>query len=133
MKELVDRFALKCYLVLISADVTNGKQYILSNKKNILEIPNIYIKEDSIAKVEDYLVSYMKSLIFVSDLELIPQIININNTSINQTKGEINIVYGFVVGLTNSINTPEVYWYEFDYQTHTKYSELIAEVIRKLK
>lgn len=129
----VDKFSLKCYLVLISADIENGRQYILSTEKDLLEIPSLNLKKENTANIEEYLISYMKDLIFVNDLELIPQIISINNKNTTKKSSEVCIVYGFVVGFTNNINTSKVHWHEFSYENYTQYSDMIVEVIRKLK
>jgi pyruvate formate-lyase activating enzyme-like uncharacterized protein len=128
-----EKFLLRCYLVLISADIGNAKQYILSTKKSEIEIPHVNLAKDNINNIENFLISYMKDLIFVNDLELIPQIINLNNTSIKTEEGTVNIVYGFVTSYTKNINESKVYWCEFNYKDHTKYSDMIAEVVRKLK
>lgn len=133
VRNKIDKFAFKCYLVLISADIANSKQYVLSTQKDALEIPNLNLKKDNIDNIEQHLISYMRDLIFVSDLELIPQIISINNKNVKKNSSEVCVVYGFVVGFTNSINTPKAHWFEFSYEDYTQYSDMIVEVIRKLK
>ena len=84
-----------------------------------------------LAEIESSLMSFLKQYIFVNDLELMPQLININSPILSKNSDDLNIVYGFIVPYTESINNG--YWVEFQILQEQKYSPLLFEVMQKLR
>jgi hypothetical protein len=125
------KFAIKLNLVIIGTDIPINKQYILSAKFDDIELPFLYLDSQSIADIEQRVVEYAQSLVFTNELELTPQLISLNNKFIDSAKNELNVVYGFVIKKIDNID--KSYWIEFDYMNSNKYSNLLFEVIQKLK
>jgi hypothetical protein len=126
-------FKVNINAVVFATDIPNNKKYILSTKDTDLEFPHLILDIDKLSSLNSVLVNYLKQYVFVSDLELLPQIINLHSSDIkneDQTP-TLNVIYGFIVNYTNSINN--CYWIEFDYLKPIQYSNLIFEVIQKLK
>ena len=69
----------------------------------------------------------------MSDYDLMPQIISINSKHIEKTsENTLNIVYGFIVPYSKNLSD-QAHWIKFDYLEPTKYSNLIFEVVQKLR
>lgn len=128
-----ETFNVKLCCVLLSTDIPNNKQYILSSSKDFIEIPSFNLERPMLSKLETDIILKMKELIFISDIELLPQLISLHNSSIDSNENTLNVIYGFLVRHTLNINMDKVYWQEFNYLNPTKYSNLIMQVIQNLK
>lgn len=126
-------FKVRIYCVLLSTDIPNNKQYILSSSKDSIEIPYFNLEPSMLDNLEFDIISKMKELIFVSDIELLPQLISLNSSQLEIIENSLNTVYGFLVKYTTNINSDKVYWQEFNYLTPNKYSNLIMQVIQNLR
>lgn len=127
----MEEFKVKIYLVVLSTDKKNNKQYILSKDEKDVSLPFIYLDKNILEKLDDNVVKSVQELVFSNELELMPQLISLHNKFIEETPGEINCVYGFVIDKIDNINSS--YWIAFDYFNPNKYSNLIFETIQKLK
>ena len=128
MADFDNTFHVKLYCVLLSTDIPNNKQYILSSKKDEIEIPYFDLDAVMLTNLDSDILAKMKELIFVSDIELIPQLISMHNSYLETKERTLNVVYGFLVKHTGNINTEKVFWQEFNYLTPNKYSNLIMQV-----
>lgn len=128
-----NKFNIRLYCVLLSTDIPNNKQYILSTHQDSIEIPYFDLDHNMFASLESSLITLMKSLIFVSDIELLPQLISLHNPNIESERNYINAVYGFLVKHTTNIDTSKVVWQEFNCLKPNKYSNLIMQVIQNLR
>lgn len=126
-------FKVRIYCVVLSTDIPNNKQYILSSSKDSIEIPYFNLESSMLDNLEFDIISKMKELIFVSDIELLPQLISLNSSQLEIIENSLNTVYGFLVKYTTNINSDKVYWQEFNYLTPNKYSNLIMQVIQNLR
>lgn len=133
MADFDNTFHVKLYCVLLSTDIPNNKQYILSSKKDEIEIPYFDLDAVMLTNLDSDILAKMKELIFVSDIELIPQLISMHNSYLETKERTLNVVYGFLVKHTGNINTEKVFWQEFNYLTPNKYSNLIMQVIQNLR
>ena len=133
MADFDNTFHVKLYCVLLSKDIPNNKQYILSSKKDEIEIPYFDLDAVMLTNLDSDILAKMKELIFVSDIELIPQLISMHNSYLETKERTLNVVYGFLVKHTGNINTEKVFWQEFNYLTPNKYSNLIMQVIQNLR
>lgn len=106
-----------------------NKRYLLSSDKNDWICPTLPLDKSLLGSnnFENNLIQKMKDLVFTNDLELIPQIIKINNGSQSE---ELDIIYGFIIPYTESLNN--CFWIEFDFTIEKPYSQLIIEVAQKL-
>jgi len=129
----LNTFHIRLYCVLLSTDIPNNKQYILSSDKDAIEIPYFDLDSSMLTNLESDILTKMKELIFVSDIELLPQLISLHNSYLETTEHTLNVVYGFLVKYTSNINTEKVFWQEFNYLTPNKYSNLIMQVIQNLR
>lgn len=122
------------YSIILTTDIPNNKKYVLSTNQKDLEFPKLALTKNNISNINDSLIAYLKNYIYVSDIELLPQIININSELIEDSDSDsstLNMVYGFIVNNTNSLNN--CYWLEFDFLTPIPHSDIVFEVIQKLR
>lgn len=120
--------------VVISTDIQNNKQYVLSNSTDEVIFPSFELTSDNLQNVNKTLVDFVRSKAFVHELECIPQLISLHGKSITTADNQLNIVYGFLVSKTNSLN--DCYWKEFsliDLDPAIKHYDILLEVIQKLK
>jgi len=129
----ITNFSVKIHCIVLSTDIPNNKQYILSSSKDSIEIPYLNLEKSMLSNLELDIISKMKEFIFVSDLELLPQLISLHSSQLEVTENSLNVVYGFLVKYTKNINTEKVSWQEFNYLTPNKYSNLIMQVIQNLR
>lgn len=128
-----DKFSIKLHLVILATEISLNQQYVLSTSKEEITLPCLYLENNFCSIIEDKILSYAQSLVFTNELELTPQLININDKNIDSVDGELNAVYGFVISKTDNINQSSVHWIPFDYIHPNKYSHLLFEVTQKLK
>jgi hypothetical protein len=127
-----DKFSIILNCIVLGVDKSKGSQYILLNKDN--KIPNILLDYKNYkTDINELYIDKIKELIYVSDLELIPQIISFNTDLIPREESTINIVYASVVAYTDSIQNQLALWKEFKFDETNDYSELIVDVIQKIK
>lgn len=126
-----ESFFIKLYLVILSTNISHNKKYILSTNKDNIELPYVYLESQHLDNLEKNIITKAQEFVFTNELELLPQLINLHSSFIDLVKGELNVVYGFVINKIDNINNS--YWIEFDYFTPNKYSNLIFETIQKLK
>lgn len=127
-----NEYKLKINCVVLSTDIPNNKQFVLSLSKNEIDFPAFECSAEFLQDKEKYLVRYLKKYIFVPEVELMPQIIGIDTQYISSSKNTINIIYGFITSKTSSISN-DVCWFEFDYHKPNLYSNILFEVTQKLK
>jgi hypothetical protein len=126
-----DVFIAQAKLVVLSTDIANNQQFILSLDELKIELPFLDLTHTETLNIEDSIRTYLKGLVVVSDLEMIPQLISINDPFLpNKLSNSIYIVYGFLISLTPSLNN--CYWHEFQYMKSTEYSNLIFRTIQSL-
>jgi hypothetical protein len=129
-----DVFKVNIHCVVFSTDIAHNKKYILSTNDEKIEFPVLLLNKDNSLSINENLISFLKNHIYVNDLELIPQIINVNSEFIKNTDLDtptLNMIYGFIVSHSNSLNN--THWVEFDFLKPNEYSNIIFEVIQKLR
>jgi hypothetical protein len=124
-----NKYTISIQCVVLSTDISNNKQFVLSLSKDQIEFPSFECNSDFLNDTEEYLIQYLKKYIFVNDVELLPQIINLDTKYISNN---INIIYGFITTKTSSIGNG-ANWFEFSYQQPNPYSNILFEVTQKLK
>jgi hypothetical protein len=117
---------------VLSTDIPNNKQFVLSTSEDSIEFPNFVCNSDFLNNPEIYLANFLKKYIFVNDTELLSQLVSIDTKYISDNNDRVNIIYGFITTKTNSINK-NVNWFEFSYQQPNQYSNILFEVTQKLK
>ena len=127
----IDCFHNKIYCVILGTDIASNSKYILSLEEKEITLPSFYLENKQLSNLDADIIRYAQTLVYTNELELYPQLISLHNRFIEESEGVINIVYGFVVKHTNNINN--AYWIPFDYLNPNKYSNLIFEVVQKLK
>jgi hypothetical protein len=125
----MNKYNIQARCVILSTDIKNQKQYVLSLDSEKIIFPTfVFDKDDCFINKESQIIEFLRHYVYVSQLELIPQIINFDKTEDTDT---INITYGFVVNYTDSINSCS--WFEFKYDVPNEYSLLLFEVTQNLK
>lgn len=104
-----------------------NKRYILSSDKDTWVSPVIPLDHELLTDIGNKLIYKMKEFVFTNELELLPQIIKIDH---DNAMNDLNIIYGFIIPYTNSLNN--CFWIEFDFNVEQPYSKLIIEVAQKL-
>lgn len=129
-----DLFRVSINLIVFATDIPRNKRYILSVDEKKIKFPRIFLDQKSVSCINSSLIKFLKdNYIFVSDFELIPQIITPHSINIpdNDNMPTINMVYGFIINYTTNINNS--YWIEYDFIESTEYSDVIIETIQKLR
>lgn len=130
-----DQFLVKMHFVIFTTQIAANKKYILSTNKDTIELPFKVLSVNDLSNIDQSITSSLKEYIFVNELELIPQLINLHSLYIENkedNKNILNTIYGFIVGYTDNINNEKCSWVEFDYLNPIPYSNLIFEVTQKL-
>lgn len=117
---------LQC-IVLTTRQELN-KQYVLSLDKDAFSPPTMVLEDNNTSNIENNLIKFVQTKVLASDLELIPQLIQI--TKSNTDDNTIDIVYGFLIRYNENLN--DVHWIEFNLAEEKPYSSLILHVIQKL-
>jgi hypothetical protein len=128
-----NKFIINLSCVVLTTNLSLNKKYVLSLNADNITLPNFSITQEYLkSNLDHQIVKFLKEYIFVSDIELLPQLISLHSPNLPQNEdGIINTVYGFLVNQTNSLNN--CFWVEFDYLQPTPHTELLIEVIQKLK
>lgn len=114
--------------IILTTRIDLNKRYILSSSEDNWTPILIKLEENMLENLSEKIINTLKSYIFTNELELLPQLISIKqNKEIGNT---IDIIYGFLVNYTESINN--CFWIEFDLSEEKDYSLLILEVIQNL-
>lgn len=129
-------FKVKLHCVVFGVDVPLNKRCVLSLDKNDIIFPYTEISKDNLLNsIDSFLMEFLKQYIFISDLELIPQFINFYNTQLNKEDNDesdtLNIAYGFIVSYSDNINN--CFWVDFDPLKEHHYSNILFEVMQKLR
>jgi hypothetical protein len=116
--------------VVLGTNISSRKQYILSASPDTFQPLQFQLEPSQLESLEQNIIAFLKQHIWVDDLELLPQIINIHSKYLD-TPGSLNIIYASVVNHTPSINN--AHWIEFNLLAEQPYSTFILEVIQKLQ
>jgi hypothetical protein len=127
-------FNINLNFVILTTEVEKNLQYILSTDSSEIVLPTTQLESEWIDNLELSIIDYLKkNYIFVSDYDLMPQIISINSKHIEKTsENTLNIVYGFIVPYSKNLSD-QAHWIKFNYLDPIKYSNLIFEVVQKLR
>lgn len=119
------------HCVILSTDIPQNKKYILSLNPNEIVLPSIECTKNNIQDILKTIIEYIKNIIIVSDMEMIPQLISINEVLLpNKNAESLDIIYGFIVSFSPSLNNS--FWIEFDHINTNKFTPLIIKVIQNL-
>jgi hypothetical protein len=126
-------FKVKLNFVVLTTEIEKNSQYILSTNSSEIVLPIVNLEEQWLGNLELNIIDYLKNNhVFVSDMDLLPQIISIDSKNIEKEDNTLNIVYGFIIPYSKNLSDKS-HWISFDYINPTKYSGLIFEVIQKLR
>lgn len=126
-----DQFKIRILYVVLSTDIPNNKRYIMSLDKDSVKLPHLDCTKDNLEKLDLSIIEHLKKLIFVNELEMIPQLISVNDKFITDKEPDIfYVVYGFVLSFSPNLNNCT--WKEFSYLQPNEYSNLIFKVIQNL-
>lgn len=121
-------FKVNLQCIVLTSEIAKNKKYVLTKQKDIWDPPILELNSDwDFVNFDAQIIKKMKDLIFVNDLELLPQIISIKKYSDNNI---LDIIYGFIVNYSESLS--DCYWLEFDLLQEKEYSGILFEVIQKL-
>ena len=118
-------FNVKINCIIFSTNINLNERYILSLDSTKLVFPSFDLSQSHLDNIEYEIIQFLKNLVFVNDLELLPQLININSKVLSEENNTLNII-----NHTKNINNS--YWLAFDILKEQTYSQLIFETIQKL-
>jgi hypothetical protein len=124
-------FKVKVNCIVFSTNLTLNERYVLSLNSENVEFPSFDLTPKHLENIEYEIIQFLKTFVFVNDLELLPQLININSKVLSKDAQELNIIYSSVVNHTININN--AYWLSFNILKEQPYSQLIFEVLQKLR
>lgn len=126
-----DMFNVVIQYVILSTDIAQSKKYVLSLDDQQIKFPQLECNKSNVENISVELIKYIKNFIYLSDIELIPQLVCFNDISIpNKKENTVYLIYGFVVRFTPSINN--CFWKEFDYFKPNESTPLLVKVIQNL-
>lgn len=125
-------FNINIHCVVFGVNVSLNKKCILSTDSKEIIFPKFILENNESQNINENLIKFLKQYIFVNNLELLPQIINLNHTSLNKEPNTLDIVYGFIIDYNSSIDTTKVHWIDFDILKEQPLSLVIFETIQKL-
>lgn len=125
-------FNINIHCILFGVNELLNKRCILSLNKDEIVFPVLSLDESNVLKINESIISFLKNYIFVNDLILIPQIINLNAQLLNKDSNTLEMVFGFVVDYNSSIDQSKVFWIDFNPMVETKLSPIIFETMQKL-
>lgn len=117
--------------VVLSTDIPQNKKYILSLDRDKIVLPTIQCTTSNIENLSQTITQYLRDIILVSEMEMLPQLISANEPLLpNKNLESMDIVYGFLVSFSPNLNNS--FWVEFDHITPNAYTPLIIKVIQNL-
>lgn len=130
----MSKFKFNVHLIFFTTDESKEKQYVLSTNKEQIEIPYVTLNEENKKNIDESIGEYIRdNLLFLSNTELMAQLISLNEEILCSDSDTISPVYGFVIPKETQINTDQVEWIEFNlYDETNKYGILFIETIRSL-
>lgn len=122
------RYKINLRCVVLTTQQHLNKQYVLSLNNDELQLPTLVLDSSIITNIESNLVKFVQQFAFASDIELIPQLIEIKPTDGDDSS--IDVIYGFLIRYTDNLNSCS--WMEFNLSKEAPYSNMILRVIQKL-
>lgn len=127
-----NKFRVKLSFIVLTTDIPQNKQYILSLNKDSIQPPSLYVDENNVTKISEESIKYLQSLVLVDRFQLLPQIISLNETHLpNLEPDTINVVYGSITKFTPSLN--QCYWVPFSYFSKNDYNDVILKTVQRLQ
>lgn len=128
----INALNVKAHCVVLGTDLKHNKKYVLSTIQDDITFPFVELNHESISSLNTTLIDFLhKKIGYVSEIELIPQIINLHSPHISTSNAnDLNVIYGFVIDYQP--NLQDWFWVEFQDLQPVQYSNIIFEVIQKL-
>jgi hypothetical protein len=130
----MSKYNIDVYCVAITTDMQNGKAFVLSTKPDKIELPLIEIDNKNVDNTYKVLVSSVQRYLMTHELELSPQIINLNSSNIAPRKKQtINVIAGFLV--KENVKHFDSYWIEFNLTDPNpgQFNGAVLETIQRLQ
>lgn len=124
-------FTVEVHCVIFGTNIQANKKYVLSIDNNEIVFPKFRLSSSILTDFDKNLLTFVKQYVFVNDIYLLPQIINIHSPILSSENNTLNIIYGFIIEHTTNID--KSFWIEFDFLKPIPQSPLLYEVIQKLQ
>lgn len=125
-------FNINVHCIVFGVNELLNKRCILSTNNKEITLPSFELNTENIKEINKAIISFLKTYIFINELILIPQIININCKDLNKEPNTLDMVFGFVIDYNSSIDNNNVFWLDFDPLMEHRLSGIIFETIQKL-
>lgn len=122
------RYKVNFKCVVLTTQEKFNKQYVLSLDEKDFRPPILTLDKSISNGIDTHLIKFLQQLVATSDIELIPQLIDIEIPE--SSDSEIDIIYGFLIKHTDNING--CYWLEFSLANEAPYTNTILHVIQRL-
>jgi hypothetical protein len=125
-------FNINVHCIVFGVNELLNKRGILSTNNEEITLPSFELNTENIKEINKAIISFLKTYIFINELILIPQIININCKDLNKEPNTLDMVFGFVIDYNSSIDNNKVFWLDFNPLVEHRLSNIIFETIQKL-
>lgn len=125
-------FNINIHCVVFGVNPALNKKCVLSTNTETLTLPSFTLEQNQLDNLEQNIINFLKTYIFVNDLELLPQHICMHHSVLSEDKDSINTVYGFIINYSSSINNEKCYWIDFDPMKEQKLSSVLLQTVQKL-
>jgi hypothetical protein len=125
-------FNINVHCIVFGVNELLNKRGILSTNNEEITLPSFELNTENIKEINKAIISFLKTYIFINELILIPQIINIDCKDLNKEPNTLDMVFGFVIDYNSSIDNNKVFWLDFDPLVEHRLGNIIFETIQKL-
>lgn len=125
-------FDINIHCVVFGVNPGLNKRCILSIKAEDIDLPNFKLSVDQASNINQAIIDFLRQYVFVNELELLPQMININSPTLKTEDSILQTVYGFIIDYKSSIDSSKVQWIDFDPLQEHRLSPVIFETMQKL-
>lgn len=125
-------FDINIHCVVFGVNPSLNKRCILSTKAEDIDLPNFKLSVDQASNINQAIIDFLRQYVFVNELELLPQMININSPTLKTEDSILQTVYGFIIDYKSSIDSSKVQWIDFDPLQEHRLSPVIFETMQKL-
>ncbi|NBT09089.1 MAG: hypothetical protein EBS98_09845, partial [Chitinophagia bacterium] len=116
--------------VVFGVNPSLNKRCILSTKAEDIDLPNFKLSVDQASNINQAIIDFLRQYVFVNELELLPQMININSPTLKTEDHILQTVYGFIIDYKSSIDSSKAQWIDFDPLQEHRLSPIIFETMQ---
>lgn len=125
-------FNININCVVFGVNELLNKRCVLSTSPTEIILPKFSLDQNQIKQLNKNIITFVKNYAFVSDLELMPQMISFNHDVLNSDPLTLETVYGFIIDYNSNIDPAKCYWIDFDPLKEHRLSVVLFDTMQKL-